>query len=109
MNESSGVQRLLDARCNRLDHTPGRSIPGYIMAWANLYLWIYYGRGQFISPQAIINPGDKLALAALTPGIIRPGAYSDLLHRGQRGSWMPSNFFQTSSLQNIFYSSRKNF
>ena len=25
--------------------------------------------------------------------------------RGQRGSWMPSNFFQTSSLQNIFYSS----
>src|SRR6218665_1879045 len=27
--------------------------------------------------------------------------------RGQRGSCMPSNFFQTSSLKNIFYSSRK--
>ena len=27
--------------------------------------------------------------------------------QGQRGSWMPSNFFKTSSLKNIFYSSRK--
>jgi len=68
--QSSGVQRLLDARCNRPDHTRGRSIPGYIMAWANLYLWIYYGRGQFISSQAIIYPGDKLAHAIIYPGII---------------------------------------
>ena len=44
-------------RCNRPEYTPGRSIPGYIMARANLYPGVYFGLGQFIPPQAIIYPG----------------------------------------------------
>src|SRR6218665_3024230 len=42
------------SRCNRPEYTPGRSIPGYIMAQANLYSGAYFGLGQFIPPRAII-------------------------------------------------------
>src|SRR6218665_3704549 len=44
------------SRCNRPEYTPGRSVPGYIMAWANLYLGVYFGLVQFIPSQAIIYP-----------------------------------------------------
>src|SRR6218665_1792959 len=47
----------VQTRCNRPEYIPGRSIPGYIMASANLYSGAYFGLGQFIPPQAILYSG----------------------------------------------------
>ena len=54
------------SRCNGPEYTPGRSIPGYSMASANLYP----GVDQFITPQASVYPGYKLYQAIIYPGII---------------------------------------
>ena len=50
------------------------------MAQANLYPGVYYGLRGMNWPKPKYTPGYKLAQAIIYPGILRPGAYSGLLH-----------------------------
>jgi len=54
------------------DHSlpPAEVYPGILWPKPIYTRGVYYGPGQFIPPQAIIHPGDKLAQAILYPGII---------------------------------------
>src|SRR6218665_1742378 len=70
LNQHSISPAHLVFRCNWPEYTPGRSIPGYIKAYANLYPGVYFGPCQFIPLEAAIYPGYKLAQAKIYTGII---------------------------------------
>src|SRR6218665_2141821 len=61
---ASGVQRVLDARCNRPEYTPAGLYPGLKGPRLD-YTRVYYGLGQFIPrgilwPRLIHTPQSKL-------------------------------------------------